>query len=405
MSERTTSEFCEPLPPEAICRRRSILGFVATAFFVQMQFLLYTALCREEGPRIADKQPFGLDFYDFPVAGGDWMAGRNPYLNVRFNKPPVTLLLGAALHPLGIPLATLVFFFANIAIVTAALWWIGRRLGLGRGERWLLLAIGSMYYPFHFLVQRGNLDGLMLGLTAVFLCSENRVLRVVALALSINLKVYTALLLVVLAMRRWREAAFAAVVSTLMVLPFAHLVWISIRMIRIRGVLLATNENLSPGGFLARVGLHHPGLRTAYSLAWLASYCWMMYRRRGQSLTTLAVVSLAWMVALPATVISYTGVMLLPVLVLRAREMALAAKLSWVDKLFLVGFLLTGTQQYALFEYFGAVVHSHALFPGFNYLGTTLLLISLVASRGVAEVGGGAGGDSGARLGAVAIRA
>jgi hypothetical protein len=405
MSERTTSEFCESLPPEATARRRSILGFVAIAFFVQMQFLLFTALRWEEGPLIADKQPFGLDFYDFPVAAGDWMAGRNPYLNVRFNKPPVTLLLGAALHPLGIPLATLVFFFANIAIVMAALWWIGRRLGLGRAERWLLLAIASMYYPFHFLVQRGNLDGLMLGLTAVFLCSESRLLRVVALALSINLKVYTALLLVVLALRRWREAVATVVASLLMVLPFAHLVWISIRMIRVRGVLLATNQNLSPGGLLARIPQHQAGLRTVYSLVWLASYCWVMYRRRGQSFTTLAVVSLAWMVALPVTVISYTGVMLLPVLVLRAREMAFAARLSWVDKLFLAGFLLTGTQQYALFEYFGKAVHSHALFPGFNYLGTTLLMISLVVSRGDAAMGTDSTSDSTKSLGAAKVGA
>jgi hypothetical protein len=389
MSETTAREFCESASSGAISRRRSILGFVAIALFVQMQFLMFTALCWQEGPLFVEKHPFGLDFYDFMVAANDWMSGRNPYLNVRFNKPPVTLLLGVALHPLGTLLATYVFFFANIAIVGAALWWIGRRLGLGRAERWLLLAIASMYYPFHFLVERGNLDGLMLGLTAVFLCSENRVLRAVALALSINLKVYTGLLLVPLVVRRWREAAAVVVVSLLMVLPFARLVLTSIQMIRVRGVLLATSENLSPGGFLARIGQHHPGLRMAYSLVWLASYGAMMYRRRGQSFATLAVLSLAWMVALPVTVISYTGVMLLPVLVLRIWEMALAETLSWVDKLFLAGFLLTGTQQYALFEYFGAAVHSHALFPAFNYLGTLLLLISLVVSRGAGEAGEG----------------
>jgi Glycosyltransferase family 87 len=390
MSEVNHTEFSEAVAPAILARRRSIFFFVLTAFFVQLQFLLMTALCRQEGPLFAERHPFGMDFYDFPVAAGDWLSGRNPYLNVRFNKPPVTLLLGLALRPLGFPLSTYVFFAANLAVVITAVWCIGRRLGLERVERWLLLAITSLYYPFLFLMERGNLDGLMLGLTAIFLCSRSRGLRTLALALSINLKAYTALLLAPLALRRWREAAAVMVAAILMALPFAHLVLTSIQMIGVREVLQATVENLSPGALLAFPAKHHPALRTAYSLSWLASYGAMLYRRRGQSFTTLAIVSLAWMVALPMTVLAYSGVMLLPVFALRVREMAFASKLSWADKLFLAGFLLTGVEQYSLYEYYGAAIHSHNFFGSLNYLGTTLLLISLVLSKGATGTAGDA---------------
>jgi hypothetical protein len=147
-------------------------------------------------------------------------------------------------------------------------------------------------------------------------------------------------------------------------------------------------ENLSPGGFLANIAVHHPAVRMAYLLLWLAGYGAMLYRRRGGSLASIAILSLAWTVAFPMTVISYTGLMLLPVLALRVKEMALAMNITWVDKLFLLGFLLTGTEQYALFVYYGAAIHSHQFFPGLNYLGTTLLLISLVLSKGAAPVAG-----------------
>ena len=249
-----------------------------------------------------------------------------------------------------------------------------------------MFGITSMFFPAIFLVERGNLDGIMLGLMLVSIFAKNRWIKSVALSLSIGFKVYSVLLLVpMLLARMWKRIMAVVLLLALLMLPFYSLIWSFIHAQTRRSAQLLGAENICPIALLCPSDVYD--VRQQYPLShaatlvylalWIASYAVMLFKNRNSDMTVKAISSFAWMLALPLQVFPYTGVMLLPLLVLKSREIAERGLNYLPDRLFLMGFCLVGFQQTAFSTHFH-IPQFVRFFDALNPLGTILVIGSLV---------------------------
>ncbi len=313
------------------------------------------------------------------------MHGNNPYLD-RFVTPPPSLLATLPLQYFGLVLASFLFLIINSTIVVASLRSVCNWFKMSQRESLLLLGIASLYFPVIFLLQRGNLDGIMLGLILVSVFAKNRTIRAIALGLSISFKIYSVLLLAPLMLaRQWKRVMLALLTLVLLILAFHSQLGRFAAAQTQRSAELLGAENLCPIEMVlpanVTVVTQHYILKRAVTFAylalWIASYALMLFRQRDSDLATKSVYSFAWMLAMPLQVFPYTGVLLLPLLALKSREMADRGFLVIPDHLFLIGFFLTGFQQTA----FSGYVHfapAIRIFNTLNPLGTALVIGSLV---------------------------
>jgi len=364
----------------------SVLMRVFKVLFIQLQCILFVVLITGVAPVFVQKLGFQIDFYDYCIATSNWLHGVDPYLRIRFVTPPLSLLAALPLQFLGINIGRVVFMFIDLAIVVASLSSICKWFNLTPRECRLLFGIASMYFPVIFLVERGNQDGIMLGLILVSLFARNRWVKSLALSLSIGIKVYSILLLAPLLLARlWKRVMAVVLLLALLLLPFHSLIWSFIYAQTRRSAELLGAENICPIALLSPINvfdvrqqyaLNH-AVTLAYLTLWIASYAIMLFKNRDSDMTVKAVYSLAWMLAMPLQVFPYTGVMLLPLLVLKCREIAERGLIALPDRLFLMGFCLVGFQQTA----FSACFHFPQmvrLFDALNPLGTALVIGSLL---------------------------
>ncbi len=359
---------------------------VFIVLFVQLQVTLFVSLFSGLAPVFVERFTFQLDFRDLFLVTSDWIHGVDPYLHSRFVTPPPSLLPILPLQVFGIVAASFFFLIINSAIVVASLRGTCDRFKMSRRENLLFLAIASMYFPVIFLLERGNLDGIMLGLILVSIFAQNRTIRAIALGLSISFKVYSILLLAPLMLaRRWKQLTLTLLTLALLLLAFHSQLSKFAAAQTTRSAELLAAENLCPIGMLSPLSataVAQPYTLSrvvvlAYLALWIASYAFMLFRHRDSGLTTKSVYSLAWMLAMPLQVFPYTGVLLLPVLALRSCEMADRGVVTIPDRLFLIGFCLTGFQQTA-FSWYTQFAPAIRLFDSLNPLGTALVIGSLV---------------------------
>jgi hypothetical protein len=363
-------------PTVASILRRSFI-----ALFIQLLLVLFASLISRKPLLLVQKLGTQIDFLDFYTATADWQHGINPYLRSRFVTPPPSLLVGLPFQHFSIGFAANVFFLANIAVITASLWGIYRHFKLTKDEGRLLFGIASIYYPVIFLVERGNLDGIMLGLMLLFVFARNSIAKTVGLSLSVTLKVYSLLLATPLIWaRKWKQVSMFLTLVLLLSLPFHGLIWQYMHSQIVRSTQIALFENLSPADLFGG-NAHRIPVILLYGFLWLSSYCCMLYRHRESPLSVQLIYSFPWMMAMPLQVFPYTGVLMLPVLVLKSQEITANGLLSYRDRIFLIGFFLVGFQQTAMTEYFQWLTHSHRLFGWFNSMGTTLVLCALASTR------------------------
>jgi hypothetical protein len=363
-------------PTVASILRRSFI-----ALFLQLQLVLLASLISQKPIYLVHKLGTQIDFIDFLRATADWQHGINPYLRSRFVTPPPSLLVGLPFQHFSFGFAANVFFMANIAVITASLWGIYRHFKLTKEEGWLLFGIASIYFPVIFLVERGNLDGIMLGLILLFVFARNSIAKTVGLSLSITIKVYSLLLVTTLIWaRRWKQVSMVLALALLISLPFHGLIWQFMHLQSVRSTQISALENLSPADLLGGNALRLP-VKLLYGLLWLISYSCMLHRHRESPLSVQLIYSFPWMMAMPLQVFPYTGVLMLPVLVLKSQEITANGLLTYRDRIFLIGFFLVGFQQTAMTEYFQWLTHSHRLFGWFNSLGTTLVIFALASTR------------------------
>jgi hypothetical protein len=379
------------------CRETTVervLLCVFIALFVQLIFILYILLITGIAPVFVQKYGFQIDFNDSFIATSDWLNGVDPYLKITVVTPPPSLLVALPLQLFSRGIGRIVFLFINIAIVAASLAGICYWFRMTRREGLLLFGIASIYFPVIFLLERGNLDGIMLGLILVSIFAKNRYITSFGLSLSIGFKVYSILLLASLMLaRRWKRVMEVMLLLALLMLPFHSLFWSFIQAQTRRSAELLGAENLCPIGMFNPINVtaaqQHYALSRAVTLVylafWLASYAFMLFKNRDSDLKVKAVYSLAWMLAMPLQVFPYTGIMLLPLLVLKSCEMAERGFITIPDRLFLIGFCLVGFQQTAFSSYFQFPLAAN-LFPHavrisniVNLLGTTLVIGSLMS--------------------------
>ena len=183
---------------------------------------------------------FGLDFVEFYRAAEELAAGRTPYYTWRYNKPPTVAYAAIPLTALSLPHAKYVFFIAQLAALIAACWLaLTAFFAPARGTRLelfvLTVALVTVSYPVHFLLDRGNLDGFV---TLFVVAAAPLAMRVsggsalrgmaggVLLACGVLTKLYPVVLAgpLVIARRWW--ALLGVAITCVVVVAITHEVWL-----------------------------------------------------------------------------------------------------------------------------------------------------------------------------------
>lgn len=365
---------------EVVCRK------VFHLLVAQLIFIAIWSLVAQTGPIFVQRFFFGLDFADFYRAGSDWLHGTNPYLRVRFFTPPPSLLVGTVFSWMPFNAARYVFFGLNLGIILVSVRACARKLGLSNRCRDYLTGIALLFYPVYFLIERGNLEGLVLGCLCWAFCTENETVRGVLVGMAGGLKVYPLLLLAPSVRKRdWRFRLTALVTFALLMALFYPLVHSFVGSVLRRGSIYQQVENISPAGIL--VGLYGVGLgRWLYVVCWAGTFLLMRRRmKESEEEDRTILLFLPWMVSFPAQVFPYGGVLLLPVLAWKLSKME-ESGVKLRDKLFVCGFLLLGVQAWALTFYFPNATGSHPVFHLANSLGMVLILCSLAMREGLASL-------------------
>ncbi len=345
-------------------------------WLVQLEICAIVSLGRQTGTVFVHRMTPALDFHDFLDAASLWTTGQNPYSDPRFVTPPFSLLVGiVGLH---FPHAAALFLIVNLMCVCLATYLLARTFHLSSLAGLCLIGSALAFYPVYFLLERGNIDGLVLLLFALSLSAKSMWVRVAALAVANNLKLYTLLpSLLKATRRRWREVALLAVATVCIAIPFAHWDTAFLHNLSARSQLVTGTENLSPALIFGSI-LKHWQARYAYLLAWAVTLMLAMGKLSGLEEKRAAVWLTPWMVAVPLQVYPYSGILFIALL---AGWMSERGETASRDILTAVGLCLVGVQQQAFTDAFGWFVHSHRFFPFMNSLGVVLLAIAVMMTR------------------------
>ena len=359
---------------ERICRA------IFRILLAQLIFIAIWSLVAQTGPIFVQRFFFGLDFADFYRAGSDWLNGVNPYLRERFFTPPPSLLVGTVFAGIPFDIAKIVFFALNLGIILISVRAVAQKLGLSHRCRDYLTGIAFLFYPVYFLVERGNLEGLVLGCLCWAFCTKHETARGVLVGLAGGLKLYPLLLLAASVRKRdWRFQLTALITFSLLMWAFYPLLHLFVSSVRQRGFVYHEVENISPAAIILLLcGKLYGG--------WIFIACWIgtlvptLVRAIESNEDCPILLFLPWMVAFPAQVFPYGGVLLLPVLAWKLSRMERSG-VRLQDKVFLLGFLLVAVQAWALTGYFPKLTSPHPVFHLANSLGMCLILGSLAMPK------------------------
>lgn len=364
----------EPLPTR---RTHEILPIIFWALFLQLFLLIAVSFVMQFGPLFVTRFIFGLDFADFYNAAGDWLAGMDPYARGRLYTPPSSILVGLAFHWTSFAIARLLFFFVNIALVYASLRALSRQFQLTRANESALLGITAVFYPFYFLVERGNLDGIMLALLVFGFRSRNSLFRAGMVGASLAVKVYTGLMVLVLLRKRsWKVAGLAVLVVLLLQVPFAALAPNFIQAVSGRSELFRMDENISPAALFKLVLFAAGGdfWKLAFLLTWAATLLVRLLHAGGGDLRETWPTFVPWMISFPIVVYPYSGVLALSLVALIAAH-AQQRKILNSEAVVLIGFGLLGFQAIAWTAFGARSALALVLIHSVCSLGTLLMLL------------------------------
>lgn len=313
------------------------------------QWLIFQVMLRDwDRVEVAARFFLGNDFTYLYNAAGYFLSGRSPYTEASFIPLPPALYLPVLLHHLPFWNALIVFRTISFLLAIGAILWLCRELRLNALNSALMLVIVLTYGPFYTVLVGGNLDALMLAFL-VFACARNVRVRGAFLGLSIGTKLYSLLLIPVLMLRRrWREVLWAVCMLAVLLLPFLRYMPDAFSSVFHRTSVLRLDSNESPAVLFILLF----GQKRAW--AWLSCYALLW---GGTLLARLAADSrngteleserfrgldyLPWMAAAPLLVFTYTGTILLPVVICLVRKNQ-DRNLNWAEWTMVLGFLLTG---------------------------------------------------------------
>ena len=315
----------------------------ALAVFCAAQVLALLAMSIWLGRPVFLLQPWlsGWDFNDFYVAAHDYLHSADPFLNPRFNKPPLSLWLGAPFLGLDLRAAALAFIPFNAAAIFGSIVLVSRALrfeSLGP-----LSLITALFFPVYFLLDRGNVDGLVMLTIAVLAVAPNSLVGGIALWSAIALKFYPVILLGHLgAARRW-GIVIATLIITVMSLAIWWQLWGGfIHSLIARAAFQLDEDNYSVIWlFIAAL---KPISGNAVVLGTMTGF--MLY---AFSLAAMIVVDLLWppesarillyipfLIAVPLTVFPYAAVLLLLLIPVQAA----CKQTGWHSIIFVTGMML-----------------------------------------------------------------
>jgi hypothetical protein len=328
------------------------LQLVFAAFFVQLVLIVVISLVKQESPVYIARGPFfGWDYHAFHISADYWLHGFSPYLNVKLYTPPSSLFPALLLHGFGFATARYWFFAFNVGAILISLFTFARSLGLSRAAAVQLLAITLMYYPFYTVIERGNMDGLMLAALLLAFQSRRRLVRAALYAFSVGLKLYTGLLIFLLARKKcFTTAATVLAFLILFQLPFLNFESDWLPAVLRRTGLMRLNENFSPAALLWYAGV--PMWKTLFLFGWSGSLLFALARDRDPDERWAVLTYIPWMVSFPTFVLAHSGIMYVPLLAMLAKQ-ADARSLTSRDWLLVAGFLLTGVQEVAFATFAG----------------------------------------------------
>ena len=282
----------------------------------------------------------GVDYQDFYQASLQILRGGNPYQIARYVTPPWFAVANIPFALLGFEVARAVFMSLIPVMVLVSYLLISRRLNDSPSEQndWFVFAgifVILFSYPFYFLFERGNIDGVVLLLMCLgLLMMPNRPwLGGLFLALAIHFKLYPVLLLPALFVsRRWKPLLWTSVwivILTILVVPY----WDDFAILlskRSNSFQLFENGSLVNTflfvGMLMSKSFHLGEVLWSYAPSYavivyalllsailLADYKLSRDASSQQQLTN-ALLYFPFMVALPKSVYHYEFVLLLPLL-------------------------------------------------------------------------------------------
>ena len=227
-------------------KTKPLLGVFLAAIVAQMGLVILAQMLAQQELYFLSAISFGWDYRAFYLAAEAMLDGGNPYnppLARAFTTPPPSAIVNIPLTALSFDTAAVVVSLLTYAAVAASMFLVHRVFAApresGRARDMAALSIFMVIplysYPFHFLFDRGNVDGFTLFLFCVGVCFLPRqtARRDIAagffFAAAISLKAYPALVVLpLLSGRRWRVlAALAGAMAFFFALsPAQWLAWI-----------------------------------------------------------------------------------------------------------------------------------------------------------------------------------
>lgn len=353
----------EPTPRTAQQRTDELLRIALLVLGGQIVILYFLHFLFVSGTSVFSAFFQSFDYMYFHDGAREWLARRDPYRVFGFVTPPLSLLIPALLGRLPLAHAKFLFLCLNVIGIPLALWWYMGALGLHRRERVLVLLCAGLFISTQECVRGGNMDGLMLALLIVTFSVRRRVEGALWLATSIGLKLYSVILLpVALRRRQWLFAACTMAALLLLLLPFVHLWPSALHALFMRDGRYAVNS-IAPATLVYSIGGTLGALGNAICLGfWLLTFAWALYGDREHEMTPATLGRyVPWMLAWPALVFSYTGVLALAVLVSLIATARLRP-LRGGEYACFVGFLLLGIHVEQVTNLMPLTVESYRFF-------------------------------------------
>ena len=152
----------------------------------------------------------GVDYQDFYQASLQILSGKNPYLIARYVTPPWFAVANIPFTLLSFNAARALFIGLIPVMVLSSYLLVSRMLKDSEQNDWFVFAglfVIFFSYPFYFLFERGNIDGVVLLLMCLGLSimPKRPWLAGLLLGLAFHFKLYPVVLLVALFIqRRWK---------------------------------------------------------------------------------------------------------------------------------------------------------------------------------------------------------
>jgi hypothetical protein len=354
----------------------SPLQFAWVVLFGQMVTLIFLSFLHQSGPELVKPFYFGCDYLDFHRAAVSLAHHTNPYASGRIFSPPSSLLYGLILVWLPFRWAAFVIFFINIFLLLASIHILAIRYEMERWNRWALFGIASLFYPTYFLIQRGNMDAVMLALLCLCLRFKNRIFQALLLGTSMAFKAYSGLIFVLLPIRKrnWGMALGCAIAYVTLQIPFVKWEPFFVRELAGRANLFGDAENISPSVFFYHAFHGHTLWKFVFIFFWSATLIWKILRSDLNNSLESWPTYIPWMMSLPVVVYPYTGILALALLAYISNKNRHFFP-TYAGILILIGFLLLGFQTYA-WESLLSQFTKHAInLNSINATGTVLMIL------------------------------